>query len=515
MGLDLGSTSIKAVIYDLRGNPAAEASTKLPLTFSDKDHPTWCVWLPEDVWRCAKTVISEALQKLSGDGKLRAIAVTGFGMDGLPLDRDGKELYPLISWHCPRTVEQFENVKSIISHEEIFMETMKRPMVIDSIYRILWMKQHEPGILERADKWLLIEDYVNYKLCGVQATDYSMASTVSAMRQDTHDWSDAVLSKLGIPRGLLPKPMQAGTVLGTVLPSVCEETGLDGDVKIVLGGHDYICAAFATGILSENDMMDINGTWEMLVGGVPKISKTVWTEDYYYIEGHVAKNSYCSIASCISGDMMEWMKDNFGDMRGGSDGKDKSGTNAAIWDGLMAKAERMEIGAHGCTFLPHFSGSNAPRVEPTSLGAFVGMNNRVTVGDIIRAVVEGLSYKTREMLNSICASTGADITALKAVGGATKNQFWMQVKSDILGIPVETPSMYEATPLGAALLAGIGAGVYSDDADAIQSVYKAGGVYEPDMKKHERYSDLYENIYMKMQSSLTEVNGEIFERFVR
>jgi xylulokinase len=501
MGIDIGSTSVKAVIYDTSGKPAASASSKLDVSNDDPSHPSWCVWKYEDVWASVRTVISRSIKDIPPKGKLRAMAVTGFGMDGLPLDKGGKELFPLISWHCPRTIPQFEQTRKILTDEEMFTETGVRPMVINSIYRIMWMQQNKPEILEKADKWLLIEDYVNYKLSGEKLTDFSMASTFSAMVQQTHTWSEKIISKLNLPGHIFPKPTQSGTMLGKVLPSVCAETGLSGDELVVLGGHDYICAALAASIRSGSDLMDVNGTWEMLVKGMTR-ADTAYTDNYYYIESHVARNLWCGISSVISGDMMEWLKNNYGKP---DDGR--------VWENLMAEAENSSPGSRGCTFLPHFSGSTAPRVEPASLGSYAGMSNDVTRGDIIRATVEGLTYKTREMLEAMVADSVETVKGMKATGGATKNRFWMQAKADILGLPVEIPELYEATPLGAAMLAGIGAGLYQDEEDAIRAVYRSGAVFEPDMKKHEQYSDYYKNIYLKLQGALKEVNLEIFNRF--
>ena len=503
MGIDLGSTSIKAVMYDLSGKPVAEASAKLDTSNDDPAHPAWCVWKHQDIWYSVKTVISQSVKKIPSGGKLRAMAVTGFGMDGLPLNKDGIELYDLISWHCPRTLPQFEQTQKIIDPKEMFSETGMRPMVINSIYRIMWMQQNKPEIIDKAAKWLLIEDYVNYKLSGEMVTDFSMGSNFSAMKQASHTWSDRIISALKLPGHVFPTPTQAGTVLGKVLPSVCAETGLSGDELVVLGGHDYICAALASGIMSGGDLMDINGTWEMLVKGMTK-ADTVYNENFYYVESHVARNLWCSISSTVSGDMMEWLKDNYG-----------KPNDEKVWESLMAEAESSVPGSHGCTFLPHFSGSNAPVIEPTSLGAYIGMNNHVSRADIIRATVEGLTYKTRELLEAMTASSSEKLAVIKATGGAVKNRFWMQAKADILGVPVETPQLYEATPLGAAMLAGIGAGLYKNEEEAVKAVYKSGATYDPDIKKYEQYSDYYKNIFLKIQRSLCEVNKEVFDRFLK
>jgi xylulokinase len=498
MGLDLGSTNIKAIIYTKDGKPVSESSNRLPLTFNNPDHPTWCVWKHDDVWNIAKKAIGESVKKLAPGDTVKALAVTGFGMDGLPLDRDGKELYDLISWQCPRTVEQYEELKDYYMQEEVLKDSFRcTPMVIDSVNNIKWMEKYEPSVLEKADKWLLIEDYVNYKLCGVKATDYSMASTTSLFKLDTLEWSDRIMNDLGVKKSLMPPVMQSGTVLGKVLPEVAAEIGISSDTLVVLGGHDYIAATFAAGV-KPGEIFDITGTWEMLIGVTRDLSK-ISMADLFYIEPHVAKNAWCLIESSISGSMYEWIVDHLG----------------GNWDWVMSEAGSSKAGANGCTFLPHFAGAVAPRTEPTSLGAFIGLNNSVDRGDMARAVIEGLNYKAREMLEGIQRAMAYEVKEIKAEGGAAKNQLWMQIKADILGVPVLVPDLYEATPLGAAMLAGLGTSVYESEEEAVESVTGESVVFEPQNNEHEIYSDLYENIYLKLQDSLSEVNREVFNRFVK
>ncbi|MEI6101527.1 MAG: FGGY family carbohydrate kinase, partial [Eubacteriales bacterium] len=282
MGLDIGSTSIKAIIYDLGGNCISAGSCKIPLSYPDKDHSTWCVWEPVAIWDCVITSIKQAITGISGD-EVSAIAVTGFGMDGVPIDKNGRPLYPFISWHCMRTLPQYKAFQKKINAEELFRETGRRAIFIDSIYRMMWMKENYPEILEKTYKWLLIEDYINFMLCGRIATDYSMGSTTSAFKPDTHTWSDLILRLAGISGDLFPQPLPSGTVLGEVLPKVCAETGLKKGTIIALGGHDYICSAFAVGAVDESRMMDINGTWEMIVRGCRSInlSSAMSTRAYY------------------------------------------------------------------------------------------------------------------------------------------------------------------------------------------------------------------------------------------
>jgi xylulokinase len=409
-----------------------------------------------------------------------------------------------------RTLPQCRELEKRIGPEDLFLETGKKAMFIDSIYRMMWMRENCPEILDKAYKWLLIEDYVNYKLCGEMATDYSMGSTTSALRPDTHTWSDKILCAAGIEKELFPEPHLSGKVLGEVLPSVRELTGLKKGVKVVLGGHDYICAAFAAGVVDESRIMDITGTWEMLIRGCRNLDLSPGSgRSGYYIEGHVVADSWCICESNVSGDMAEWFRHSIApeeEERARKEGK-------SVWELLMQDAGKSPAGSKGCVFLPHFSGSNAPVTEPTSLGAFAGLHNKITRPDMLHAVLEGLTYKMREMMEDM---TGQDPLPqmIIAAGGATRNPLWMQMKSDVMGIPIEAPGLHEATPLGAAMLAGLGTGVYQNAGEAVAAVYKKGAFYEPDRAKHDYYTDLYLNVYRLLQPALAQVNANVHSRFI-
>jgi len=510
MGLDIGSTSIKAVLYDHLGNFVSEGSCAIPLSYPDTEHETWCVWEPEKIWDCVVFSIRKAISQKESAQEVDALAVTGFGMDGIPIDRSGNALYPFISWHCMRTLKQYDAFGKMMDARSLFHETGKKAMYMDSIYRMMWMQEHFPEMMEKTYKWLLIEDYINFKLCGEIATDFSMGSTTSALKPDTHTWSDKILRKVGIPVRIFPQPMLSGKVLGKVLPGVSALTGLNKDVKVVLGGHDYVCAAFAAGVVDEHQIMDITGTWEMLIRGCRDLDLTPQLADLgYYIEGHVVRDAYCICVSNVSGDMAEWYRRNLAE----SEEQRAKEEGCSVWDILMRGAKQSPVGSRGCTFLPHFSGSNAPVTEMTSLGAFVGMHNLVTKVDMMHAVLEGLTYKMREMTETLTGKSPLPDRII-AMGGAVRNPLWMQMKADVTGIPIEVPDLHEATPLGAALLAGLGTGAYQNTDEAVLAVRRECVFYEPNTAAYTQYDDLYKNVYRLLQPALKTVNRNIHERFI-
>ncbi len=510
MGIDLGSTSIKAVIYDYNGNHVSAGSRPTPLSHLDPEQPLWAVWEPDKIWDCVVQAVKEALRNVENPDEVGAVAVTGFGMDGLPLDKNGNPLYPMISWHCPRTIPQSREFSEKVGAKKIFDLTGKQIMAIDSIYRMIWMKENHPEILEKTDKWLLIEDFINFKLCGEKATDYSMAACTSVFSQKNHTWVKELIDAAGVPISIFPQAYQSGRFLGKILPEVAEATGLSPETKIILGGHDYVCGALAVGAVNDDVLLDLTGTWEMLVQASQnaEVSQACF-ESGYYIEGHVAEGRCLYVGSTVSGDMTEWLKNQLSaDERIAAE---KDGDS--IWQHIMKTVEESPIGARGCFFLPHFSGAGAPRVDDNSMGAFLGLQNAVSRADMMRAVFEGLNYQFRMMVDSFRKYKLGNPKRIIATGGATRNTFWMQNKADVSGLELEVPDVYEATPLGAAMLAGIGSGVYKDFEEAVAAVHKPSVIYTPNKEAVEQYDVLYNEIYCKMQDELAGINAKIAAKF--
>ena len=510
MGIDLGSTSLKAVIYDLEGNVVASGSRPTQRFHPYPEHPEWTVWQPEQIWGGTAEAIQDAISQLPDPENIRGVAVTGMGMDGLPVDEHGQWLYPFISWHDPRTAPQLEWWISNIGAEKTFSIGGNTLWRFNTALRILWMKEHEPEILRRTYKWLLIEDFLNYMLCGKFATDYTMASCTLLFDLRRLDWSDEILHLSGIERDLLCDPFPSGTLLGEVSEQASKATGLPAGTPVVLGGHDYLCGALPVGAFKPGRILDITGTWEIVLTAIPEPILTMDVQKVgITVEAHVARKMYAAWGGAVAAEMLEWFRKEFGfearhraEQEGGVD-----------WDYLMSCAAGAPAGSHGVMFLPHMSAAGCPVVDARSLGAFVGLSNFASYGDMLRAIIEGLDYQFRDIVDAMEKALGVKMEQFVAVGGATRNDFWMQNKADVVGRPIEVPAIEEATPLGAAILAGIGVGLYADEEDAFQRVYRPGKVYEPDPRLVERYQEWFQ-IYCQLYPALKSVSHQIFAQFL-
>ena len=347
-------------------------------------------------------------------------------------------------------------------------------------------------------------------LCGRRATDYTMASCTLLFDQHKRDWSEEILSKTGIKRRLLCDAYPSGTPLGEVAKEASEATGLPVGTPVVLGGHDYLCGALPVGAFSPGVVLDVTGTWEIVLTTIPE---PVLTPDVQRlgvtVETHVARNTYAVWGGAVASDMLEWYRNEYGRV---PQKQAKNEEGRVDWDSLMEEASASPAGARGVMFLPHMSAAGCPVVDTRSLGAFVGLSNFVQRGDMLRAIVEGLDYQVLDIVAALKSSLAIDPDRLVAVGGATRNQFWMQNKADVLGLPIEVPEVEEATPLGAAILAGIGIGLYRDEQDAFEQVYKPGKTYQPDTQLAAKYAEWYQ-IYNQLYPALKSVSHQLYDQF--
>jgi xylulokinase len=511
MGIDIGSTSIKANVYNLKGKLVSGGSRPTELSHPYKDHPSWCTWEPDIIWNAIKDSIKDAVGGVDKKDNIISIAVTGFGMDGVPVDKNGKWLYPFISWHCPRTEEISTRWSSEVGPDFIFSITGKQVMPIDTVYRILWIKENHPEILDRTFKWLLIEDYINYLLCGEIATDYSMASCTSLFDQKSRKWSERLLKKAKLDASLLPDPLPSGTVLGNVSTDVSNETGLPKTAKVVLGGHDYHCAALAVGAFVPETVMSINGTWEMILqsSSLPMLEERVFNNGIN-VESHVAKDMYNIVAYSVSGLMYEWLNQTLCfEERYEAKNIDSSG-----WELIKKKASAAPVGSNGIFFAPYFSGAGSPHMDSRATGAFIGLTNDSDKGSIIRSVIEALNYQFSDMLDAFENAADSSAAKIVATGGAAKNEFWNQNKADVTGKLIEIPAVDEATPLGAAIISGIGTGIYKNEKEAFDQTYQLDSVCEPDLKNKDLYDEYYQ-VYKRLYPDLKNINNSIYEKFRR
>ena len=490
--IDLGSTSTKVCLYTPNGTCAASASRPtVRYNPCSATHPEWVFWNPDAIWGGVGEAFREVMASIDDPTRVMGVAVTGMGMDGVPIDENGTTLYPFISWHCGRTAPQAAWWERTVGAEKTFSIAGFPPWAMTGVMRIRWMLEHEPRIIEQASSWLLIEDFINFKLCGVRATDPSMASCMLLFDQKRREWSDELVAASGIPRRLLPTVKPSGTLLGTVHAEAARLTGLKEGTPVVLGGQDHLCGTLPVGAHRPGVVSNVMGSWENLIATVSQPTCD-WTlgRAGICVQAHVAQGRTAVWGGSPSASALSWFREVTGD-------------SEQPWEEVINACEcASQAGAGGVLFLPYLSAAACPVNDGRAAGAFVGLLNTTTKADLYRAVIEGLNFQFLHILQTMERAMGTRFERIVASGGATRNAFWLQNKADISGMEVEVSEVQDSSPLGAALLAGVTLGVWPDLDTAVERVKGTTRVFHPDAKSHVRYrplSDIYQSLALALQ----------------
>ena len=493
VGIDIGATGIKVGAFTPTGRlvaVAARPNAPRPQTTHDPQ-PGWLIWDADDIWAKIGEAAREVRQTL-GSQPIVAVATTGFGADGVPLDRNGERLYPFISWHCGRTLPQREETQARIGAERLYRITGYHNYAINTLNRLLWFRQNRPDLLDRAAHWLQMQDYIAFRLCGERATDVTIASTTMALDLASRQWSRELLECVGVSPDLFAPLRESGSVVGRITPRAAEETGLPAGALVVTGGHDCEIATLGSGVNDPATFVDITGTWEIVLAALDRFTpEPAFYEAGLDFECHAVPGQYLCQGLMIAGGVLEWLRSQC-----------YAGEGEGAYETMLAEAEAAGPGAGGVFCLPAFVRGMGPAQRYDPRGAFVGLTTVTQRGQLVRAVLEGLCFQLRQQIEALVACSGRSPRRLRVVGGGQKNPLWVQLKADVTGLPVEVPAVPEITLLGAAMLAGVGAGIYRDVADALSQVKVPLAVTEPRPEIADRYAELYGGVYRPLAPAL-------------
>jgi len=500
MGVDIGSTTIKAVIYDINGNiiSIGRVDTGSPQAIMENGEKVEC-WIPETLWQNAVDAIKKSLQRIENSSYIKGIAVSAFGVDGGPIDKDGNVLFPFISWQYTGTSGQMEDFLQNAIPEDVFKINGQAPWYACSVFRMMWVKKNKPQVYKKIYKWLLIQDFINYRLCGNAASDYTISSTTLLLDQEKRNWSGYLLSIAGIDKEILPQLKQSGDFLGGVTRQAALATGLKENTPVVTGGHDNICGSLAATGYQDGIMVDIGGTFESMIlhASRPELSNEFMSSNLIS-EASVVKNLYALYGFQYYSGCTEWVKMLL-----------ESTGNLEFWKEFESNVNfKTRPGSGGLLFLPYLTGSYFPKDEKIS-GAVLGLTIETTKLELIRSLIEGLNFISRDLLDLIKKFANQEIKKIRVIGGITYNDFWMQNKADILKMPLEVPDIPEATSLGLSMLAGIGSGLYSSIKDAEEHIKKPSRIFLPDKNNAVLYDDIYNNLFSDLYGTIRKISYNI------
>ena len=440
--LDCGATNVRAMIVDERGQIAAKASLA-NATDAGAEQADYHVWNAERILDQLAQCTREALTGLDAT-QVKAATITTFGVDGALVDADGKLLYPVISWKCPRTAEVMKSIeKNYFTQRELNQHTGVGEFAFNTLYKFIWLRENKPELLDSAHAWLFMSNIVAHRLTGVMATDRSMAGTSQMTELATGDWSPRILEKLGLTKSLFPPMVDAGERIGNITPTALELLGLPTDacIPLISTGHDTQFALFGSGV-QENQPFLSSGTWEILMLRTPRAQLD---KEDYAAGATVEFDSKAGLLNpglqWIASGIIEWVKATC-----------YVGDN---YDTMDTEAAAIAPGCEGVRLIPNFLPAD------TVPGSIEGLILGRTRGHIYRAAMEALCFRLRDRLQKLGNLGGVKSSELLLVGGGARNKVWTQMRADILGIPILSPQVSESTVLGAAMYAMAGAGIYA------------------------------------------------------
>ncbi|MBE3597611.1 MAG: carbohydrate kinase [Limnochordaceae bacterium] len=493
IGIDLGTTHLKALAIDEEGHPRASASIPTPATDEGDGR---VVYDPEAVWQSVCQVLDAVLR--GTDQRVAGIACASMGEAGFLLDEGGTPLWPAIAWFDPRTRPLEQWWQDHVGRARIRSITGLSMDFTYSLNKILWYRDADPDRFARARHWLGMAEWVAFKLSGHMATNYSLASRTMAFDLLREEWADELLEAASLPRSLLPPVLPAGTPLGPVTAGAAGETGLPAGTVVCVGAHDHICAALAAGAITPGVILNSCGTAETMLTTLDRASASEAMPDERVVVGHhLFPNLYYVMTSFrTSGLSADWFVHHL--LTGGSPSH----------EAFAGRAAESAVGARGLLFYPYLRDASDQRHGAGSSGLLVGLRDFHTNADVARALIEGLAFEARRMFDRLQAVMQQPAQVVRAVGGSTANPVWMQVKADVLGIVVDVLEMKEATAYGAALLAGLGTGTFSDVRRMPEDSTRVRGRYVPDPTRHQAYDGLYRR-YLSLLPSVIEVGARL------
>lgn len=508
LGLDVGTTGCKSVIFTLDGSMVSSAYGEYRLYHRKVG---WSELNPKEVWEKIKETIRKSIINGGIDpNKIIALGTSVLGDAFIPVDEAGNPLYWSMTTADARAVKQTKWWEENFGQDRIYRITGQPLTSLMPIYplpKIQWLRENEYKVYRKTAKFLCWEDYVNMKLCGKPVTDFSVASRTMMFDIVKKEWSKEILSVAKLSEDLLPEIKPAGTVISHLTSNAAREVGLSEKTLVVTGGHDQACGALGAGIIESGPAMDATGTVECI--GV--ILKALNLTEQARVQGfavhhYVIEDKYFLFGfNPTSGVVLRWFRDNFA----GEEIKEAEKRGISVYDLLTSMAAESPLGAKGLFLLPYFEGSGTPTFNRRARGAFIGLTLAHGKNEVLRAMLEGLSYELRINIEAI-EELGTEITEVRAIGGGARSDFWLQLKADITGKPLVVPNITEAAALGAAILAGIGAGLYKNAEEALNIVYREKSRFSPRNDFFKRYCEYYK-VYKKIYKSLTEIFNELYE----
>lgn len=493
LGIDIGTSGIRTVLFDLSGQPVESSTCTYPL-YQEKNG--WAEQEPVDWWEAAKSTINAVITR----SRIKASDIKGIGLSGqmhglVMLDKSGNVLRRSIIWCDQRSGRECAEIASRVGSDRLIAITANPALTGFTASKILWVRKNEPSIFRKCAHILLPKDYVRYRLTGEFATDVSDASGMQLLDVPRRHWSPEVLSALEIDPSLMARVYESPEITGVVRSKAAEETGLAAGTPVVGGAGDNAAAAVGTGVVFDDSAFTTIGSSGVVYAHTSKI----------VIEPQGRVHTFCCAVpgawhvmgvTQAAGLSLQWFRDNFCQ----SELQTSVGMGVDTYYLLDREAERIPVGCDRLIYLPYLMGERTPHLDPLCRGIFFGLSAVHSRQHLIRAVMEGVTYSLRECVD-ILMETGLQIKEMRACGGGGSSLLWRQMLADVFGCEIRASISRENAALGAAILAGVGAGLYASLEGACKDIIKLGRPLRP-VRKNKRQYDKYYAVYKQLYPAL-------------
>lgn len=493
LGIDVGSGSCKGVAFNEKGEMICHVSREYSVHFYEDGRSE----IDADLfYNAAIDVIREIAVETESD-PVEALSVSSHGETFIAIDKSGKPVMPAIMNSDNRAAEQTKRWLSLMGREALYEITGLPLHEMFALNKILWLKENQPDLYNKADKFISVADYIISRLGGAICTDYSLASRVMALDIKAHSWSETILNAAGISKDRFPEPVKSGQSVGKISAEMSRLTSLSEGAVIATGGHDQPCGALGAGVIKVGDVSDSAGTYECMAAISDNPQNTEKALKYSFNSYcHVVDGKYITLAFFPAGVVTRWFTDQFC-------GEDR----------IMAKEQGKpfhqyldeQVGLLGknptnLCVIPHFVGSCNPYWDPLATGVVAGLTPNTTRLNMYKAIYEGIACELNINIKALCDVIGP-VDRIKISGGNSKADFAVALRSDITGKEFCRLDTSETVCRGAAMLAGLAAGVYSDAESAVSAAVKIKKIFYPDRDitmAYEQQIKKYELLYRSM-----------------
>ncbi len=483
IGVDLGTTAIKCAAYEEDGTPVGSATREYTLltpapSVVEVDASTY--W---SEFSCAM----EGLLSQPGvdSGRVAAIGISAQGETLIPLRADGAPARNAIVWLDGRAVQEAEELAERFDARQ-FYEATGQPSMLPTwpAAKVLWLARHEPRTFELTAQFLLIEDYFLWRLTGEYASECSVLTSTCYWNFRTKRWWPEMLEAIGIDESRLPAVIEPGTSVGHLLPAAARELGLPNSVQVCAGALDQACGAIGVGNVAPGCFSENTGAAVALCATLDKarLDPSLRMPCHY----HGLPDTYMFHTFTSGGVVLRWFRDRFAE----AERSVAASTGLDAYDLLAREAETIAPGAEGLVVIPHLQGAMAPESNANARGAIVGLSLRHGRAHVARAILESISFVVRRNIE-VLEDLGVSVSEIRALGGGARSRTWKQIEADVTKRSVLTTRQPEAATLGAAILAGVGLGLYTSAEEAAGRMVQIKETFEPRLELAEHYDEIY------------------------